>query len=195
VEAVRALGRFVAGAFVEVCQLMLVAAGALFGVPLARDRGVPVSDSLVFLGFFAFYSLFVLLPARDLIEGWLGMIAGRQPARFGNRAENLGRATLMIAAAVGFCLVPTTNETDSPETRAFTFAFLVLALVVFVIGGAVPRLWFAVKHVDSDVPDVVPDMLRETGRRGSLLVYCAFMGMGLAIAVATAVAYACETAR
>lgn len=185
----RAAVGFARGAFVELCQLVLVFVAALLGVSLlARPQATSWIALVPGLAVFAGYSAFALLPARDLVQGWLGMIAGRQPGRYADRAENLGRALIQLAS-VALLVLPALDRHEPYETRGFASAFLLLAILVFGVGAAVPRLWFAFRTAPDDAPDHVPDLLREAGRRAAWLFYCSFMGIGLGLAAARAAVF------
>ena len=176
---------FVRGAFVELCQLVLVYAAALLGVELLVRQDMTLAAAAIPLGFFALYSAFVILPARDLVQGWLGMIAGRQPARYDDRGENLGRALVMLGS-LALLVLPAVDRHEPREVRAFATAFLLLAMLVFGLGGAVPRLWFTIRSAPEGAADQVPELLREAGKRAARLFYCTFLGIGLGLVAALA---------
>lgn len=186
---VRAIALALKGAFIELCQLLLVFAGATLGAgffagPSRFAARVDVASLLQLLGFFAVFSLFVLYPARDLVQGWLGMIAGRRPERYAERGENVGRAVVALAS-MALLMLPSAHAEDSHEVKAFSFAFLGLALFVFGLGSAVPRLWFAIRTGGGGRPAEVPALLGVAGTRAAVFVYCAFMGIGIGLATAS----------
>ncbi len=191
----RAIGLALVGASIELGQLLLVLVAAILGAELFARPASP-GDVLRALLFFVGYSLFTLLPARDLVQGWLGMIAGRRPARYAERGENLGRGLVALAAGAVLVLLavvamPLMPAHDPPEARALGAGFFGLALAVFGFGTAVPRLWFAFRREPSSAssatsPEEVPALLAEAGRRGARLILCAFLGIGLGLAAASA---------
>ena len=175
---------FARGAGTEFLQLLLVLVAAMLGPDLAggSESRTPHDLAIAFL-FFAAYSAIALWPARDLIEGWLGMFAGRQPARYADRGENVGRALIALVPLV-LLGAPAARPDQPAEVRAFAEAFTTLAIVVFGPGTAVPRLWFAILGRAPSGPDEVPELLRESGRRGAHLCYAAFLGLGLGLVAA-----------
>lgn len=176
-----AAGRFLLGAFIELMQLTLLFAASFMGVNVALGNirlpdSVP-PPSLAAFAFLAVYSLMVWWPARDLVEGWLGLLARRLPDRYTNRAENLGRALLALAYAALILALPAGGRTF--EGHAFANAYIVIAVVVFAIGGAIPRLWFGFRADAWDKPEAIPQLLQEAGHRGALFVIAIFLGIGL----------------
>ncbi|MEO6775285.1 MAG: hypothetical protein ABI467_20140 [Kofleriaceae bacterium] len=160
------------GAFVELCQLLLLFSGAILGAGIA---GAPTVLVVV-----AVYAAFVLYPARDLIQGWLGLFAGFRPERYRDRWENAGRGIVALAGSVAILCLPIADRRESHESQGFELAFLGLAVIVFGIGGAIPRLWFAFRS-EGDTSTELPELLRQAGWRGAAFFYCAFLGIGLAL--------------
>ncbi len=185
IVAMAAIGAALLGAFIELCQLLLVVVGAVFGARISMSHGAALSGYVQQLGFFVAYSAFVLPAARDVIQGWLGMVAARQPERFGDRYENGGRAFVAVAFSVLvlalFAVVP---GSGTRTQRAFELAFVLFALFVFGLGSAVPRAWFAVHATAARSADPMPQLLRQAGKRGALLCYCTILGIGIALAAA-----------
>ena len=175
---------FARGAGVELLQLLLVLVASLLAPNLAGggESRTPHDLAIAFF-FFAAYSAIALWPARDLVEGWLGMFAGRQPARYADRGENVGRA-LIAFAPLALLGMPAVGTDQPPEVRALAEAFCTLAIVVFGPGSAIPRIWFAIRGRSPSGPDEVPELLRESGRRGAHLFYAAFLGLGLGLVAA-----------
>jgi hypothetical protein len=178
-----AIAGFVIGAFTQVAKIMLVFVGPLLG---AKMIGIgPTLALLIPFAFFAAYSAFSIVPSRELVQGWLGMVAGRQPASYDGRAKCLGRGLACLSTLLSF-LVPLADNRQTPEQQAMVSGFLVLTIAVYGVLGAVPWLWFGVlgKPRDELPPDDLPDLLREAGKRGSRFCYCAFLAIGLGIIVA-----------
>jgi hypothetical protein len=169
---------FIAGAFVQLMTLLLVYAGAALGA-----RMIGPASALELVGPFAFvalYAAFAIVPSRDLVQGWLGMIAGRQPERYDDRAQCLGRGVACLCTLL-LLLLPLADKREPPDRRAMEAAFLLLATLGFGLGGAVPWLWFGLLGKGRGAADELPALLREAGTRGSRFCYCAFLGLGLGI--------------
>src|SRR3569623_3816174 len=129
--------RFLFGAFVELCQLLLVLVAALFAVQIAV--GNPGAFVLLVV-----YGLLEWWPARDLVEGWLGMVSRRLPDRYEDRGENLGRGVMGVAFAIFWTVLWFVADQDqhTKVAEAFDRAYVLLARAIFGLGVAVPRLWF-----------------------------------------------------
>jgi len=169
---------FVTGAIAQVMTLLLVFAGALLGAGMIGPAsGI---ELVAPFGFFALYAAFAIVPSRDLVQGWLGMIAGRQPERYDGRAKCLGRGVACLATLL-FFLLPLADRHEPPERRAMEAGFVLLAILVFGLAGAVPWLWFGAVGTPRSKTSDLPELLREAGTRGSRLCYCAFLGIGLGI--------------
>lgn len=175
-----ALAGFVTGAVTQVLTLLLVFAGAALG---ARMIGLaPAVELVAPFAFFALYAAFAIVPSRDLVQGWLGIVAGRQPERYDGRAQCLGRGVACLASLL-FFLVPLADKYEPPERRAIEAAFFLLAILVYGVVAAVPWLWFGVLGAPRSKAGAgeLPELLREAGKRGSRFCYCAFLGIGLGI--------------
>jgi hypothetical protein len=188
---VRQFGSALYGFAAEVTRLSLVAAGAAMVSLLAGPMGG--AGDVFPLVLIAIYALFVLVPARDVARGWLGMFAGALPDGFDDDAENVGRALGDIAMAVGvvvMLVVFSGNVVDeggsNADSEAFLGAFLAFEALVFGLGGAVPRVWFAWKSVPA--PAKPPELLVQAGKRAAVFCYCAFLSIGLALSAARLVA-------
>ena len=174
------LAGFVTGAVTQVLTLLLVFAGAALG---ARMIGLaPAVELVAPFAFFALYAAFAIVPSRDLVQGWLGIVAGRQPERYDGRAQCLGRGLACLASLL-FLLVPLADKHEAPERRAIEAALFLLAILVFGLVAAVPWLWFGVLGAPRSKTGAgeLPELLREAGKRGSRFCYCAFLGIGLGI--------------
>jgi hypothetical protein len=178
-------------------QLTLVLVAALLAVETAIGRGLhdaiasdapraPYSGSVFFL---AAYSLLVWWPARDLVEGWLGLISRRLPDRYEDRAENLGRGVLSVVFAIFWTVLWFVADADANtrQGEAFDRSYALLALFIFGFGGAVPRLWFGAKKTAWERHPELPQLLREAGRRGAIFILALFLGIGLGFTAAYAV--------
>ena len=144
---------------------------------------------------FGLYSLLVLVPARDIVQGWLGMVAGRRPTSYSERGENLGRVLgdLVLVVAFLWIMVATfgvLSEREDASSNAFGFAYMMFALLAFGLGSAVPRLWFALSSRDLYSSDAMPELLVQAGKRASIFCYAAFMSAGLALTGARVTALA-----
>lgn len=170
--------RFLLGAFTELCQLLLVLVSAIFGTKVAMGRGL--------LPVMIVYSLLAWLPARDLVEGWLGMIARRLPDRYDERAENLGRGAMAIVFSVAFIVLLVVLPSDYRDRQgaAFEMTYGLFALSIFGLGSAIPRLWFGLRASAWTTEAAIPELLRETGKRGALFITAAFVGIGIAFTTA-----------
>jgi len=166
--------RFLFGAFVELCQLLLVLVAALFAVQIAV--GNPGAFVLLVV-----YGLLVWWPARDLVEGWLGMVSRRLPDRYEDRGENLGRGVMGVAFAIFWTVLWFVADPDQHTKRAEAFdrAYVLLALAIFGLGGAVPRLWFGFKPAAWTRQSALPELLHQAGRRGAIFIVAIFVGIGL----------------
>ena len=166
--------RFLFGAFVEFCQLLLVLVAALFAVEIAV--GNPGAFALLVV-----YGLLVWWPARDLVEGWLGMVSRRLPDRYDDRAENLGRGVMGVAFALGWTVVWFVADPDqhTKHGEAFDRTYALRALAIFGIGGAVPRLWFGFKREAWAPQSALPELLQQAGKRGAIFIVAIFVGIAL----------------
>lgn len=170
--------RFLLGAFTELCQLLVVLASALFGTKVATGQGLfPIM---------IVYSLLAWLPARDLVEGWLGMIARRLPDRYEERAENIGRGVMAVVFSVLFIALLFVLPSDYRDRHgaAFETTYALFALSIFGLGAAIPRLWFGLRASAWTTETAVPQLLRETGKRGAIFITAVFVGIGLAFTTA-----------
>jgi hypothetical protein len=172
--------RLLLGAFTELCQLLLVLVSAVFGTKVATGRGL--------LPVMIVYSLLAWLPARDLVEGWLGMVARRLPDRYEDRAENVGRGVMAIAFSIAFIVLLLVLPSDYRDRRgaAFETTYGLFALSIFGLGGAIPRLWFGLRASAWTTESAVPQLLREAGKRGALFITAAFVSIGIAFTTAYA---------
>lgn len=162
--------------------------GQTFGGPLGA---APLQQSFPMILVIAVYALFVAAPVRDVVQGWLGMIAGRVPAAYDDRAVNVARGGMALAMTIAaiVLLVVTFGVRGAGETAsqyAFTFVFALTSVIVFGAGRAIPRLWFAVRNpiVTRDDHEL-PQLLAETGRRARTYFYGAFLSVPLAMGLAS----------
>jgi hypothetical protein len=121
------------------------------------------------------------------------MFAGACPDGFDDDAENVGRALadVVMFAGVVVLLVWTSGEvvdegSANADSEAFLRAFLAFEMLVFGLGGAVPRMWFALKSVPA--PAKPPELLVQAGKRAGVFCYCAFVSVGIALSAARLVA-------
>ena len=168
------MARFLYGAFVELCQLTLVLAAALFAI----DTAVGNAGAFVLL---VVYGLLVWWPARDLVEGWLGMVSRRLPDRYRDRGENLGRGVMGVVFAIFWAVLwfIAAPDVSTAQGEAFDRTYALLALAIFGIGGAVPRLWFGLKAAAWTPQSALPELLRQAGRRGAIFIVAMFVGIAL----------------
>ena len=192
-----AVGYFLWGLGAEIVRLMLVLATAGLASSFFGGRMGPASPGAMaaMLVVFGLYSLLVLVPARDIVQGWLGMVAGRRPPSYGERGENLGRflGDLLLVGGFLWVMVVTfgvISEREDASSNAFGFAYMMFALLVFGLGSAVPRLWFATRQQELDRSDPTPELLAQAGKRASIFCYAAFMSAGLALTAARVTALA-----
>jgi hypothetical protein len=189
--AVRQFGSAVLGFALEFTRLALVIAGAgmvsVVAGPMEAGRAVfPVV-------LIAVYALFTIVPARDVVRGWLGMFAHAVPDGFDDDGENVGRAVadVIMFAGVVVLLVWMSGEVvdeagSNADSEAFLAAFLAFEMLVFGLGGAVPRIWFVWKSVPA--PAKPPELLVQAGKRAAVFSYCAFVSIGLALTAGQLVA-------
>lgn len=184
-------GRALLGFALEFTRLALVIAGAgmvsLFAGPM--EAGLAVFPVVLL----AIYALFTIVPARDVVRGWLGMFAHTVPDGFDDEAENVGRAladVIMFAGVVVLLVWMSGEVVDEPgadaDTETFIAAFLAFEMLVFGLGSAVPRIWFTVKSVPWSAKP--PQLLVEAGKRAAVFAYCAFVSIGLALSAGHLVA-------
>ena len=193
----RTAGRFAWGAFVELLQLTLVLVAALFAIEIAIGHGlrdaiasdVPEPPNQASLVLLVLYALLVWWPARDLVEGWLGMVSRRLPDRYDDRAENLGRGVLAVVFAVFWTILWFVADADASTAQgeAFDRSYALFALAIFGIGGAIPRLWFGRRHAAWGRRSDIPELLAQAGKRGAIFIILLFVGIALGFVAAYAV--------
>nr|HEX4317938.1 hypothetical protein [Kofleriaceae bacterium] len=191
-----AIGQFLYGLAAELTRVALVLAAGMLSAHFFGGRvvGGPLGALVIPLAIVAAYAALAIVPARDIAQGWLGMIAGMRPAAFGDPAQNLGRAVADVAAAVGTAVLlvvtfgaTSANPGDSASEEAMSFAYAVITASVFCLGAAVPRVHFGLCDVP-DAPAPPPALLQQAGRRASTFCYCAFVTIGVAFVAARVVA-------
>ena len=188
---------FVLGFLSEFVWLVIVAtvaglASIFFGGRMGPASLGRISAMVVLYGLF---NLLVLVPARHVAEGWLGMMAGRRPASYREPAQNLGGGMCDLAMFAGFLVLMLTasgplSEGEDPSSIAFGFSFTLFSLLVFGVGSAVPRLWFAARRRDLYGADSAPELLVQASKRASRFCYLVFLSVGLALAGARVTALA-----
>ena len=191
------VGQFLYGVLAELVRVTLVVATGALSAQFFGGRMVGGGGDggwlavVVQLAIVSGYALLVIVPARDIVHGWLGMIAGYQPPAYDEPAQNVGRAVADVALAAGGVVMlavtmgQTSESGDSASSEALVFAYTVVAILVFCIAGAVPRLWFGLgkRRV---VSGAMPELLRQAGRRAAIFCYATFVSVGLALGAARA---------
>ena len=192
-----AVGYFLVGFVGEFEWLMILIAEAglasiFFGKRMGPGSLGTMAAQLVLYGLF---SLLMFWPARKVVQGWLGMVSGVRPESYRDTAMNLGAAVCDLVVFAGFLVLMVVasgplSEGEDPSSLAFGFSFTLFVLLVFGVGSAVPRFWFATRRTGRASAGPAPELLVQAGKRASRFCYAVFLTMGLAMTGARVTALA-----